>query len=1102
MALLARIDESLNGALGKIRLAEPFERHHIPPIALPIAVLILIVVLVLLLSAPGAPPQPEETCGDGVCANSENATSCRADCFVQPKTRSVLVRIISDIVISVELRLESSQGTLIKADSGKLTELSVKDVKSGSVRAVVKNPANGKTAASEIVELAEDLTTIELAPPPSFYATTTPPPPPPPQKATLKVVLTDADSGDQIGGKVTIVIPNGQSYVPTQSREVVGSSSFTVDSGKWYAVLVEAPEYEPYNGMQSQVSLEPGMEKTVTVQMYRMFGGPAKLSVCVRDQYGKAVANGSAVLKDSGGARAGSADLGLSGCASLDTTKGALVTVSTSGLPADCAGSASQLMAVDASSMGVNLSVRCGGTSLVRAKVLAGGEVAANATVTAWYRGDSPVPAPGPKNSLPPGSGGYTGYATIRPGADFYLMASGVEGYYDKKTSYFTLGPFENKSVDIVLKKIPPPEPNITIQGITVPSPAAAGEIFPVKISKVLYGTSSLDVKDVTSLANITVSIAGSPCEVSGSAARCLAPDLPGEHDLLVTALYNGKQGIQVVKVRVAVRGANLFDITPHPMMDTESPVDLGFDIQFNDSPLDSLAANSVSVYYEDGGLQVASGLKLSGSNGTYFVAVNTPFPGEHRADLYLKKVVGDSLYEENFSTTFNMQPSSLKLDEETLIVPYVLEPLEDYVPYLKLRNAGKEVSGLSNIVFVAYSHDYPLTWDSRTHAYASTLTAPSPEGIYPVEFEIGYQSVAQDTIYVIDTSKALSDACEITKCEDLPDIRTCVKEHKDQKYHTEKEVIACIKQGWSGGGCASGDVNQDKVLDDEDTAYMSDLINAIQKDGVVPEGTDTECADANEDGFITKEDLSCLQGLLSGAYTSPKGCPDCDPSEAEICNDGVDNDCDGQIDKDNYNEDEEESYPANLCACSASTPCTMLRDADGIASTQEYQYCISISWQDSGKWTWVGSATRKWLRDDSNCDQSINCGWWRCGSTKYVCSRGTATKWYATAGNQSSMNGVECGTVTSPSAGTGSVADCCTEGCPAGMVNCDCSAHCGTPGYSCNVCGGGEYAVYYGPYGSDLPCEGSAYYTASKSYCGDGWDNNCDGTQSACSYY
>lgn len=1098
------LDDSLLELLEKLHLAGFFEEHGIPPIVFPLLLLVLVIALVFMLQPPPEPP-PESECGDGTCDPDENETSCPEDCAPPPEvSRDVVVKIIGQVAGSVEMRLESAEGDLIDSSMGQKSEFLVRGVTSESAMAVIRNPENEKIVASDLVTLEGEKTVIELGPPPDFFKVEEAPP----AQGQLKVFLRDADTGEPVTATVTVAITKDGAYVPVSRRQVVGTGLFSLSSEPWYGILAEATGYVTYDGRSNPVKLEPGGEREVRIDMSAPWRETrASLIVCVQNQTGEAV-NGSLILLDTGGYELNRTGVGHEGCSTFDLSAGWFVRVSTADLPIVCLDAVSPVINITKGVNTAQLTVECGIPGRARAKVLGvnGTVLTQDATVTAWRSDDTQIFGYGTGNSLAVGEGGYTDFIQASPRDRFYFVVTGLEGYETYRSKEYSVRPKENKSVVLEPTPIPPPEPEFSFQ-MSHPDPVTVDGTLPVSVRRVLYGDA-----DVTREANVTVELAGELCEVEqgdGWTAECATPPDPGEYDMEVSAVYGGKRGSTVKQVEVLLEGPSSYlRVSMRTLIDKSPPMELIFDIYFNNTPLDSLTEAEMDVDYTDGGVDIADDLALvAEGEGVFSVVVDTPFPGEHRADVHLKKVTETAIYERGLVAYFDAEPRGAQLSSDAVVEPQILEPGEDFEAYLRVTHDNAEVPDLENVHVELQDDRAELGWDPRLHVYKKSFTAPLREGVYPMAFGIEHQELEDAEMYVVDLGKPKSLECELRECEDLLDVRACVYGHKEEGLYSESDVISCIKAGWRTGGCASGDLTGDSMVDDDDVEYMAEILNELQSSGVTPRGTDEECVDVNGDGYVTKHDLDCLRGLLDGAHSSTDACSDCEPGPAEICHDGLDNNCDGQTDRETYDNEAEAEYESDHCDCGEGTPCDMKYDSDGIPSTEDYSYCRAVSWRDDGAWDWVNGSLKEWLEKDGNCARNLNCQWWRCEDEFHVCSKGKSDpKWYEAGEPKDSRAGQACDSVTSPvTVASGDYNSCCkSSNCDYWHVNCDCSGGCGSYGVICDACGGRSYDMYTGPYGTDLPCEGTAYYTVkSSALCADGWDNNCDGQDAPClSFY
>ena len=173
---------------------------------------------------------------------------------------------------------------------------------------------------------------------------------------------------------------------------------------------------------------------------------------------------------------------------------------------------------------------------------------------------------------------------------------------------------------------------------------------------------------------------------------------------------------------------------------------------------------------------------------------------------------------------------------------------------------------------------------------------------------------------------------------------------------------------------CLEGYLVEGPTAEDAYLEYMFDILDSLNETGVPPAGLNTSCAEINGDGFITIEDLMCLTGIADETFSNTDECLDCPHWQPEeVCREGMDNDCDGQTDKDTYNEVTGEFYNltgslVDICSCNELTPCRTLWSITGIPNMTEERFvkrCASINGQD---YEWRG-----W--SDWNCTSGRN-GW------------------------------------------------------------------------------------------------------------------------------
>ena len=877
MQLLDSLNDFSWNLLEKLKLADFFEVRRIPPLLLPIILIALVLAVILLLSLPRGGVQATP-CGDGVCDPSldETITSCPADCAgPMARLKTVKVQIKGEVKDTIEVRLDDSNMQQIRSTKGKSNEFPFTGVSAEQVMVTVRNLKNNKVVQSDIITLVDDLTEIAINPPTGFFDSSNVPP----STAALRVIARDSTTDALVPAKATLVLVSGDSQSFGESKRLEnGVGYFTVEANQWYAIVIDADGYDLYDTRANPIMLEPNSERDLIALLAPSVNvTPSLLRVCVEDQDGIPLAALAEVQSLTGEVLAETPL--VDGCTSFELTAGILVVVSV--WPEGNCSPSSREIAPPAGESELRMGVICGLIGQARLNVIDenGTTLTQGATITAWYSNGSQIIGSGMANSLAMGSDGYTEYTKVAATARFYFVVTNLPGYSAYTSRNYTLDQGENQSITITLHRPPPAEYDFTFSGISYPNPVKASAQFTVTISKVSYG-----VTDVTRLANVTISLAGQPCSTSRTnvwTAICTAPQQPGSYDLAIVAVYNGLTGSDVKGLTVLEQGAfGFFGLIQYPLTDTNPPMPLVFGITLNNTPLDSLSDSSLSVYYDDGGgILVQHGLKLTGTNGTYTVEVDTPYPGSHRASIYLMKIIGSKVYEQNFTTFFESEPSSVKVTASASVSPRILAPGEAYAVYMTINYGSDEVPDLTNVYFTINNQRAALVWDTEGHAYSGSFIAPSYEGIYTVKFELGYQKLIEQRLYVVDTTKSKTTDCPIANCQNIPEVRQCVYKHRSENFYSEDDTIDCIESGWMSGvdisHCMSSDRNRGDwsktcKLDSTDTSVLTLFMRKIP---------DTEerklylgCGDMDNDGDVDDSDKTCLTNVIANKWFGDVG--------------------------------------------------------------------------------------------------------------------------------------------------------------------------------------------------------------------------------------
>lgn len=173
--------------------------------------------------------------------------------------------------------------------------------------------------------------------------------------------------------------------------------------------------------------------------------------------------------------------------------------------------------------------------------------------------------------------------------------------------------------------------------------------------------------------------------------------------------------------------------------------------------------------------------------------------------------------------------------------------------------------------------------------------------------------------------------------------------------------------------------LNTSESFEDAYLKYIMDIVRNLSAYGAPPPGVNTECADLNGDGYITPDDWVCMTEFMERNFKRVSECIDCVPEPAaEVCNDGMDNDCDCQIDKDYYDNSAQQYYTINgtvvdVCLCNELTPCAMLREITGLPRMYYDPYVMRCASLNGGVYDWREYG--EWGCDSGRSGWNLDCG-------------------------------------------------------------------------------------------------------------------------------
>jgi hypothetical protein len=206
--------------------------------------------------------------------------------------------------------------------------------------------------------------------------------------------------------------------------------------------------------------------------------------------------------------------------------------------------------------------------------------------------------------------------------------------------------------------------------------------------------------------------------------------------------------------------------------------------------------------------------------------------------------------------------------------------------------------------------------------------------------------------------------------------------------------------------GNRKGDLDGDNVTaDDEDMYLMRGLLDTQRMIGRPTYDPTPACADVTGDGVITTEDMECL----SSNFQNCKNCSARMQQEhaysasMEICGDGRDNNCDGQTDRETYQNSVGDFYSVSngimldTCDCNWRTPCEMLYDRRGglgnYSKEDDVKRCAKIETANNMDYNYHSTVYDWYTYSEWKCTSERQ-GWrLTCNGQSYNCESGSWVK-------------------------------------------------------------------------------------------------------------
>ena len=831
------LDDALWDLLDAVHLGEFFDSHNIPPIVFPIMVVAIIGVLFFVLTMP--PGAPSGCDKNGVCtAPRENQTNCPEDCtpsLVTPTSKTIKVQVTGGDnceTIKVVLKDGTSKAVL-DTKEGNNWFPTFQSVTARSVLVEVSSSDSTKAAISSKPVNTDSEDTIRVTLDADFCAA-----PVTTQKGSIKVTVLDKVSGAQVGAN--LVLYDSEDTLKT-TRYISGSGDFTSLDPGYYYFTATADGYENYYGKSDMALVEANKQASKTLQLTPSVAPPAatgKLEVCVSGDGQPIEHSGEIGVYDLEGELKMTGKLSdcplfrgqatSAGCYIFTLPLGQYFAGVTRA-PSGCEmGEMSGPYTVTESGRPlaiVNLTCEGGGVGSIRALVYINSTshvVTENCTVELYYKNGSKI-----RTMNMSEDGDYTEYVELEDGAKVYVYAKNVPtGYLQTKSSTYEIQADENQTAKIKLDVPPPPLPNLTIEGNTMPTQVVMTNTnFTMIASAVkLAGTTTA----LTPTNGVSIACQNSWSTASAAATynnskwtcRMTSPNSVGQKTVSMKATKSGANPKTVSFTLYVVNKteAGLLMIQEKSFSTPVSPVTLSFNITYVNAsftyvPVPSLQKSNLTITYQKSGGKITETV-LTGSNGLFGASFAVPFKGVYEYTLNVSTVINNTLYWQFKNGVFTVLTGG-STAITCAVSPQLVGPSDEVNVTSSFTFYGSPM-GEQDLTATVYGlgdpWSVPLAWNSTSKTYKATILTNDSECEYIVKCAAEADSSIQKnvTVYVANPNAAGANAleCKLTApsgCTTIADAEDCMR------YWTENpalsssyvtNVITCAANGLSA--CSS----------------------------------------------------------------------------------------------------------------------------------------------------------------------------------------------------------------------------------------------------------------------------------------------------------